>query len=46
MRQGAAGIIGEFGKERLRLGLGERAHGGELEVGRCWGKIASFTLPI
>lgn len=29
--EGAAGVIGEFGEEGLRLGLGERSH---FEVGR------------
>ena len=37
VRQGAAGVIGEFGKERLRLGFGEGAHG-------CVGKGGDKTL--
>ena len=41
MVQGAAGVVGEFGEEGARFGLGEGAHGGSCEEGRvrgwvCW----------
>ena len=38
MGEGAAGVVGEFGEERLRLGFGEGTHGlGAAGGWRCGG---------
>ncbi len=45
MGEGAAGVVGEFGEERLRLGFGEGTHGLGAAGGLSCGGSVRCKLP-